>query len=133
MPKSATQFQPGNPGRRKGSKNKRTWDILQVAHAILLPTEQARIAYFTNLRARILKGQANHMELFLAQHLWGKPAEVVDAELTHRFIFQGFGDDGADLHVSPQVSRPELPAPVLERDVDRASQAGGDRLPPTQW
>jgi hypothetical protein len=115
----ATRFKPGNAGRPKGAKNKTTEDVLAVCKAVLMPSPQARIAYFTNLRARILKGEANHMELFLAQHLWGKPAVAVDKTVTYRFEFVGFdrGDPG------------ELPAPLPGSQLPAAA-AGSPVLGP---
>lgn len=132
MPRADTQFKPGNKGRAKGTKNQRTVDILQVCQAVLMPTDAARRAYLANVRQRILAGAANHMELFLAQHLWGKPAEVVDADVTHRFVFVGF-DDGGGVPLPPPLPRPHLPDAALAGDVDGPGEAGGDGVASPQW
>jgi hypothetical protein len=150
-----TQFKKGHSGRPKGTKNKRPDDIQAVCQAVLMPSPQARIAYFTNLRARILKGEANHMELYLAQHLWGKPAVAVDKAVTYRFEFVGFDDRNPDhlsaplqgeiISVTPAgglkaapgeaggdgIARQERQGDgVAAVDDPRHEQPGGDLLPP---
>ena len=74
------QFKPGNPGRPPGIKSKKLVGAKQMAAEILLSDDPA--AYKKNIRRRILAGHAPHMELFLAQHLWGKPQDHISVTLT---------------------------------------------------
>jgi hypothetical protein len=129
MPRADTQFKKGHSGRPKGTKNKRADDILAVCQAVLMPTPQARIAYLTNLRARILKGEANHMELFLTQHLWGKPAVAVDKAVTYRFEFVGF-DRGDPDELPAPLPGSQRPAAALGSAAPEAGEAGPDVLAP---
>ena len=78
------QFTAGNPGRRVGSKNKSTAEIKQFAADVLLGKSPG--IYRENLRKRIMAGEAPHMEKFFAEHLWGKPKESIDLNITKTHI-----------------------------------------------
>jgi hypothetical protein len=66
-------FQKGNPGRPKGTVNKRFLEIRDLARRMLTDPE-----YLELLARRLKVGQAPHMEKFFAEHLWGKPKENID-------------------------------------------------------
>jgi hypothetical protein len=115
MPRADGYFKPGNAGRPKGLKTQAQLEVLEFCRRVLMPDAKARTAYVTNLRARILRGEANHMELYLAQHLWGKPALMVDKTVHYRFSFVGFVAHGG---VDP------VPA-SLPGEIVSAAPAGG--------
>jgi hypothetical protein len=60
-------------GRPKGSKNKKTKEIGELADECI-----ARPDYKAKLFARIDKGKAPHMELFFWQHRYGKPKDTTE-------------------------------------------------------
>lgn len=61
-------------GRPKGSKNRRTLEVEQLADKVF------DAAYVTALKSRIKRGKAPHMETFLAGHRWGLPKKTVAVE-----------------------------------------------------
>lgn len=61
-------------GRPKGSKNRRTLEVEQLADKVF-DAEYVRV-----LKARIRRGKAPHMETFLAGHKWGLPKKTVAVE-----------------------------------------------------
>lgn len=71
-------FQPGNPGRPKGSLNKGTSEQKDYWRAFFESPE-----YRKSLKARMKKGTAPHMESYLCALIYGKPRETHDVD--HRF------------------------------------------------
>lgn len=75
---------PANAGRRKGSQNKATKDIKEWFGKFFSSQE-----YRDNVKARILKGKAPHVETLGYYYLYGKPKERLQLlngagqELTH--------------------------------------------------
>jgi hypothetical protein len=75
----------GNPnGRPKGKLNPVSYEIKAFARQVLLG-ENPQI-YLHDVRRRIMKGQADHMEKFFAEHLWGKPKERIEINLTEQHL-----------------------------------------------
>lgn len=66
------------PGRPKGSLNKATREIKDIASGLLSDP-----AYVESLRRRLTSGKAPHMETLLHHYAYGKPKETVDGTLTH--------------------------------------------------
>lgn len=66
------------PGRPKGSLNKATREIKDIASGLLSDP-----AYVTSLKRRLTSGKAPHMETLLHHYAYGKPKETVDGTLTH--------------------------------------------------
>jgi hypothetical protein len=81
-----------------------------------------------NLRRRIMQGDANHMELYLAQHVWGKPAVVVDKAVTYRFEFVGFHLHGSRDPVSAPLPGEIVSVPPVGEPAPGAGEAGPDVL-----
>jgi hypothetical protein len=70
-----SNLRPGDPGCRKGSKNKLTEE-----RGLLLRAEKCfNSAEYWERSAwpRILKGRAPHLELYFLQRIYGKPVEAV--------------------------------------------------------
>jgi hypothetical protein len=74
----------GNPGRPKGTVLTKTKEIREFARHVLLGDNPE--IYGENVRRRILAGDAPHMETFFAQHLWGKPTENINLNLTEQHL-----------------------------------------------
>jgi hypothetical protein len=72
------QFAPGHSGRPKGLLASHTLEIKAFARMVLLGKNPT--VYLENVRGRILRGEASHMERFFAEHLWGKPKDVLALE-----------------------------------------------------
>lgn len=70
---SGRPFAKGNPGRPRGSKNRRQLEIRTFALSLMTDPE-----YVQMLRLRMKAGKAPHMEIFFAQHAWGKPKERIE-------------------------------------------------------
>lgn len=68
-------FQKGQGGRPKGALNHATRDIKVFAVELLTDP-----AYLESLRARLVSGEAPHMETLLHHYGWGKPKETVAIE-----------------------------------------------------
>lgn len=66
-------FGPGNPGRPKGSLNKATIEVRELARRIVADPE-----YLENLATRVNSGQAAHMENLLWHYAHGKPTDKVE-------------------------------------------------------
>ena len=75
MPRN--QWHKGKPktgGRTKGTPNKATLEIRELAQAIL-----TRPAYQTNLRRLADRGKLPpHLETLLYHYAWGKPKEIME-------------------------------------------------------
>lgn len=69
------RFTKGNPGRPKGTANKATREIKDVAQALL-----SRPEYRQSLQERLDKGAAPHMETLLHHYAWGKPKDTLAVE-----------------------------------------------------
>lgn len=69
MPKEDTQFKAGNPGRRKGSKNRRVKEAAEFAQSFLADPE-----YQESVRQRIIKGE-QWLEELVFHYAYGKPME----------------------------------------------------------
>jgi hypothetical protein len=74
---------PG-PGRPKGSKDKYKLEILPIKTLASQLLQDAD--YLKSLAIRLKAGDAPHMEKFFAEHLWGKPKETVDLNITQAHI-----------------------------------------------
>lgn len=66
------------PGRPKGSLNKATREIKDIAAGLLSDP-----AYVESLTRRLRGGKAPHMETLLHHYAYGKPKEQVEGTLTH--------------------------------------------------
>ena len=76
MPRNTSGLKRGgSPGRPKGRLDDKTLEIKAYAREFL-----ASPAYVKSVEERILEGKAPHMELFLAQHAYGKPKDVVEVK-----------------------------------------------------
>ena len=62
-------------GRKKGTPHKKTVELNMLTR--LAPFIDGA-EYTSNVKARILRGKAPHMEAYLAQRLHGKPVEKVE-------------------------------------------------------
>jgi hypothetical protein len=77
-------FLKGQGGRRPGAKNCKTQEIKEIAAAVLLgPNPQASIL---RMAERVQRGDAPHLEKFFAEHLWGKPKETLEINLTQKLL-----------------------------------------------
>ena len=74
MPQLPAAYKPG-PGRPKGSQNQATKDFKEFWGKVF-----ADPRYLRNLLKRMYRGQANHMESYIAALLYGKPKEVFALE-----------------------------------------------------
>jgi hypothetical protein len=77
------RFGPGNPGKPKGAKHLRKVEVLEIkafAHHVLFGEDPQK--YAKNLGQRIFAGDAPHAEKFLLEHLFGKPKETIDLNIT---------------------------------------------------
>jgi hypothetical protein len=73
MARNETTFTDGHEGkggRPKGSPNKATLEVRELARGLIEDPE-----YQTSLRQRLIAGKAPHMESLLWTHLYGKPVE----------------------------------------------------------
>lgn len=75
-----TRRPPGRPkgtpktgGRQKGTPNKATVEIREIARALVEDP-----AYVASLRERLIAGEAPHMETLLHHYAYGKPPERVE-------------------------------------------------------
>lgn len=86
------KFAKGNPGRKPGVPNRKVQEVREIASRVLFGKNPE--IYIENLRERIMKGTAPHMETFLAQHLWGRPTENLHVTLTevHLMAVRGLSD-----------------------------------------
>jgi hypothetical protein len=78
------RFAAGNPGKPKGAKHRATLEVTpikELASIHLLDPE-----YLAALKVRLKAGDAPHMEKFFAEHLWGKPKETIDLNITQTHI-----------------------------------------------
>jgi hypothetical protein len=133
------RFAKGNTfgrGRPKGAKNKFILEITPVKElaAQFLPDP----IYLSSLAIRLRTGEATHMEKFLAEHLWGKPRDILEAQKMilnfYKVLYadsqnsHGAGDRATTIDVTPAWHRPgdagELPSPELPAEVP-ASDASG--------
>lgn len=60
-------------GRKKGSLNRRT-----IAHREWADAKMNSVEYRENLWRRILRGHANHMELYLAETVFGPRKQQIE-------------------------------------------------------
>ena len=124
-------FVKGQGGRKLGAKNKPLVEVIAVkelAAKVLLGDNPE--AYIRDLRQRIRSSQAPRMELFLSEHLWGKPKDDSTAAQTSITVnvityvaianvdsqgpqaAPGAGDHRYSAPLSPE----ELPTPISGRD-----------------
>jgi len=75
MPRNRIPPPPG-PGRPKGSLNKATIEIRDVARNLLEDPK-----YIESLKYRLMQGQAAHMETLLHHYAYGKPSESMNVTL----------------------------------------------------
>lgn len=77
------QGMPG-PGRPKGSVSRATLEVIPIKEMAAELLQQPE--YLKALAIRLKAGDAPHMEKFFAEHLWGKPKETVDLNITQTHI-----------------------------------------------
>jgi len=75
MPRNRVPPPPG-PGRPKGSLNKGTQAIRDVARGLLEDPK-----YIESLRYRLMQGKAPHMEVLLHHYGYGKPSEKLEVSM----------------------------------------------------
>ena len=89
------KFQKGHKklgGRKKGTPHKKTVELNMLTRlAPFIDGDE----YTSNVKQRILRGRAPHMETYLAQRLHGKPIEKVELA----------GNDAKPIKVVIQVVR----------------------------
>jgi hypothetical protein len=66
-------FAKGNPGRPPGARNKATVEVRDAARALVEDE-----AYRERLRARLLAGEAGHIETLLWHYAYGKPKDELE-------------------------------------------------------
>lgn len=76
-------------GRPKGALNKSTRDIQEFSRATLEDPE-----YVRELKTRLRRGKAPHVETLLYHYAFGKPKETLNVEHVPPFLFRI--DDGTD-------------------------------------
>src|SRR5216684_7340235 len=70
-----TRFQPGNPGRRKGTPNKATKEIRDLARALTTGSP----AYMARLKQRLLAGKCHpSVEVALLHYAHGRPPDKIE-------------------------------------------------------
>ncbi len=79
---------PG-PGRPKGLPNKVTRDIQEFARAVLEDPD-----YVRELKVRLRRGKAPHVETALYHYGYGKPRETISIDHVPPFLLRI--DDGTD-------------------------------------
>lgn len=72
---------PNRAGRPKGSQNQSTKDFKEFWARFFSDPRYKR-----NLIRRIMTGNANHMELYISQLLYGKPKERIEGSVEHHFV-----------------------------------------------
>jgi hypothetical protein len=78
------QFGPGNKGRPPGIPSKKAYEIKEVARQIILGDDPEKS--IAAMIRRIRSGQAEHLERFFLEHLYGKPKEHLNISLTQTHI-----------------------------------------------
>jgi hypothetical protein len=79
------RFAKGSGGRAKGSRNNASKEIKAFAARVLLGDNPEE--YLSNVRVRIMQGEAPHMEKFFAEHLWGKPREKLEHSFSGDLVY----------------------------------------------
>jgi hypothetical protein len=78
------KFGPGNKGRPPGIPSKKAYEIKELARQIILGDHPEHA--IAEMIARIRSGKAEHLEKFFLEHLYGKPREHLDINLTQAHI-----------------------------------------------
>lgn len=74
-----TRFKPGNPGRRKGTPNKATKEIRDLARALTTGSP----AYMARLKRRLVAGKCHpSVEVALLHYAHGRPPEKIEVSGT---------------------------------------------------
>jgi hypothetical protein len=124
------RFGPGNKGRPPGIPTKKFLEIRQVSRQILLG--DAPEVYIKNIRKRIRDGEAPHMEKFFAEHLWGKPRDVIEMHgLTLNFFKVVYVDnsEGAPGQTAQDAADDDRTLTIRAEPSQRVESHHPDELP----
>ena len=79
QPGNATRFKPGNPGRRKGTLNKVTREMSDLARSLTTGSP----AYLAKLKQRLVAGKCHpSVEVALLHYAHGRPPEKIEVSGT---------------------------------------------------
>jgi hypothetical protein len=85
-PRETTIPPPDLPPHEPPSLPEKPWKVAvqEIAHQVILGKNPK--AAIEAMSARVQAGKAPHLETFFLQHLWGKPKDVLEVNITQKLI-----------------------------------------------